>query len=409
MAVSRVHYGLVVLGLIVLAVFGSLGLARFGYTSILPAMQDGLKLTNTQAGELQSWNLLGYLLTVVFAGLLATRYGPRIVISASLLVTGLAMILTGFIPTVNGARMGRFLTGVGGAGGNVPAMALVSAWFGVRRRGLASGAGAGGSSLGLMVTGPLIPVILNRYGADGWRVCWYVLGAMALGISVLCVLLLRNRPEERGVTPLGETEAERLGPSAGNRTSSLAWGQVWKSRALWHLAAVYFAFGFSYVIYATFFIRYLVGEGGFTARDAGVLWLEVGVVSGISGFVWGAISDRWGRRIALVGVFALQGASFLAFGLGRAVPVVYLSAGLFAITAFSIPALMAALSGDVFGARLAPAALGLMTVVFGIGQVIGPYLAGRIADAAHSFAPAFLAAGLVALVLGAGGSYLLRR
>jgi MFS family permease len=344
----------------------------------------------------------------MFAGILATRYGPRVVISASLLITGLAMILTGLIPTFEGARAGRFLTGVGGAGGNVPAMGLVSAWFGVRRRGLASGAGVGGSSLGLMVTGPLIPALLSRYGDDGWRVCWYVLGGMALGICVLCVLLMRDRPEEQGLRPLGETEAERRQYGAGNPTSSLEWAGVWTSRALWHLATVYFAFGFSYVIYATFFIRYLVGEGGFTARDAGLLWLQVGVVSGISGFVWGGISDRWGRRIALMAVFALQGTSFLAFGLAGAVPVIYLSAGLFAISAWSIPALMAALAGDVFGARLAPAALGLMTVVMGIGQAIGPYIAGRIADAAHSFAPAFLTAGAVALSLGVGGSFLLR-
>ena len=408
MSVARVHYGLVVLALIVLVVFASLGLARFGYTSILPAMQDGLMLTNTQAGELQSWNLLGYLLSVVPAGLLATRYGPRLVISTSLLITGLGMVLTGFMPTLAGARLGRFLAGVGGAGGFVPAMALVSAWFGARRRGLAAGAGAGGASVGLMVTGPLIPAIVARYGANGWRMSWYILGAMALGICVLCVVLLRDRPEERGLTPLGETEVERVRRDDGTPAPAQDWGRVCASRALWHLAAVYFAFGFSYVIYATFFIRYLVGEGGFTARDAGLLWLQVGAVSVISGFVWGGISDRWGRRIALVGVFALQGASFLAFGRGHTVPVVYLSAGLYGFTAFSIPALMAALSGDVFGARLAPAALGLLTVAFGIGQAIGPYFAGRIADAAHSFAPAFLTAGLVALVLGAGGSYLLR-
>jgi MFS family permease len=109
-----------------------------------------------------------------------------------------------------------------------------------------------------------------------------------------------------------------------------------------------------------------------------------------------------------MGVFLLQGASFAAFGLGQAVPVLYLSASLFAITAWSVPALMAALAGDVFGAQLAPAALGLMTVVFGVGQAIGPILAGRIADSAHSFAPAFLMAGAVALLLGAGGSFLLR-
>ena len=72
-----VHYGYVVLGLVILVVFSALGLARFGYTSILPAMQEALHLTNSQTGALQSWNLVGYLVTVVFAGILAARFGPR--------------------------------------------------------------------------------------------------------------------------------------------------------------------------------------------------------------------------------------------------------------------------------------------------------------------------------------------
>ncbi len=404
----ELHYGFVVLALVVLAVFGSLGLARHGYTSLLPAMQDSLKLTNTQTGELQSWNLLGYLLTVVFAGMLAARFGPRGVIATALVVTAMGMALTGFGPTFNGARVGRFLAGVGGAGGNVPAMALLAAWFGARRRGMATGIGVGGSSIGLMVTGPLVPAVLDRHGPEGWRVCWYLLAALALGVSVLCVLFLRNRPEDHDLVPVGESEAESLHRHAAPRASALDWSLVYRSRQLWHLAAIYFAFGLSYIIYSTFFIRYLVGEGGFSKTGAGLLWLKIGVVSVISGFIWGGISDRWGRRTALVGVFALQGSSFLILGLSRELPVVYLSAGLFALTAWSVPALMAALSGDIFGGRLAPAALGLMTVIFGLGQTSGPYLAGRIADAAHSFAPAFVLAGLVALVLGAGGSLWLR-
>lgn len=408
MTASRAHYGLVILALIVLAVFGSLGLGRFGYTSILPAMQHGLRLTNTQTGELQSWNLCGYLFAAAFAGLMAARYGPRMVISASLFLTALAMALTGLLPTFDGARVGRFLAGVGGAGGNVPAMALVSAWFGVRRRGLAAGAAVSGSSLGLMVTGPLVPSILSRYGEDGWRVSWYALGALALGVFVLCAWLLRDRPEDHGLAPLGATDAERLPRGATDRASSLAWALVWRSRVLWHLAAIYLAFGASYVIYATFFIRYLVGEGGLSASFAGLLWLQIGAVSVISGFIWGGISDRWGRRSALMGVFAVQGTAFVALGLAPALPLVYLSAGLFALTAWSVPALMAAFAGDIFGARLAPAAIGLVTVVMSVGQALGPYLAGRIADAAHSFAPAFLAAGGVALILGLGGSWLLR-
>lgn len=406
-AQRRVHYGFIVLAFIVLAVFGSLGLARFGYTSILPAMQEGLKLTNTQTGELQSWNLLGYMLTVVFAGVVAARYGPRAVISLSLVVVAAAMLATGLFPSFEAARLGRFFGGVGGAGGNVPAMGLVSAWFGTKRRGLASGVAVAGSSIGLMVTGPLIPAILNRYGADGWRVSWYVLGGMAAIVSVLCFVFLRNRPDQMGLVPVGDSEAENAKRVADKNASALDWGLVYKSPLLWQLAAIYFAFGFAYLIYSTFFVRYLTKEVGFTAEGAGTLWLQVGIVSTFSGLIWGGLSDRWGRRTSLITVFGLQGLAFLAFGLSRELPSVYLSAALFAITAWSIPALMGALAGDIFGARLAPAAIGLMTIVFSLGQVIAPYFAGAVADATQSFSLAFVAGGIVSII-GAGGSLTIR-
>lgn len=406
-AEPRLHYGLIVLAVIILAAFSSLGLARFGYTSILPAMQDALKLSNTQTGELQSWNLIGYLLAVVVAGMLAAKYGPRIVISVSLVIVACAMLATGLFPSFEAARLGRFFAGVGGGGGNVPAMGLVSAWFGAKRRGLASGAGVAGSSVGLMVTGPLIPAILGQYGPEGWRVSWYVLGVLGLVVFVVCALLLRNRPAEMGLTPVGENEAENHARTAGKKASSLDWGLVVKSRLLWQLAIIYFAFGFAYVTYSTYFVKYLVKEAGFSTAGAGALWFEIGVVSTISGFIWGSVSDRWGRRAGLVSVFCLQGLSFLTFGLSREMPAVYFSSALFALTAWSVPALMAALSGDVFGSRLAPAALGLVTVVFGIGQALAPYVAGSIADATLSFSLAFIIAGVVSF-LGAAGSLTVR-
>jgi MFS family permease len=408
-AAGRIHYGIIILGLVILVVFSALGLARFGYTSILPAMQEALKLSNTQTGVLQSWNLVGYLVTVVFAGLLASRFGPRVVIATGLLVVAAGMGLTGLIPTFGAACAGRFLAGVGGASSNMPAMAMLSAWFGARRRGLAAGAGAAGSSVGLIVTGPLIPAILRRNGEDGWRACWYALAALTLVVFIAAALFLRNRPAEKGLRAIGESEAEPNSPPAAAAASSLDWGSVYRSRLLWKLAGIYFGFGFSYIIYSTFFVRYLTGEAGFSRGGAGTLWLQVGVVSIVGGFLWGSVSDRWGRRVALLWVFGLQGAAFLLFGLSREGWSVYLSAVLFAITAWSVPALMAALCGDLFGARLAPAALGLITLVFGLGQALGPYLAGAIADATRSFAPAFLLAGAAALAVGGGGSLTLRR
>jgi len=221
---------------------------------------------------------------------------------------------------------------------------------------------------------------------------------------MVAAALLRNRPSDLGLRPMAETEEERQ--AAGNHAGgpAPAWRTVYRSPRLWQLAAIYFAFGFSYIIYATFFVRHLTGGVGLSQAQAGGLWLKIGLVSVLSGFLWGSVSDRWGRRAALLWVFGLQGAAFAMFGMSREPWAVYGSAALFAVTAWSIPALMAALCGDLFGARLAPAALGLITVVFGLGQVAGPLLAGTIADATRSFGPAFLLAGAVALVGGGGGS-----
>ena len=404
----RLHYGIIVLTLIVLAVFSALGLARFGYTSILPAMQQGLGLTNTQTGQLQTLNLLGYLLAVVPAGMLASRFGPRIVIAVSLLVVAIAMAITGLVPAFEAACVGRILAGVGGAGANIPAMGLVSAWFGARRRGLASGIGVTGSSLALIITGPLVPVIIAAGGSIGWRLSWYVLGAMGLVVCALCAVFMRNRPEEKGLTPLGESADEQSRRKTEHASAPLNWGIVYKSGMLWQCALIYFAFGFSYIIYATFFIGHLVRDASFTPAAAGLLWMQVGIVSLPSGFVWGSISDRFGRKFVLVCVFVLQALAFGLFGLSHALTPIYISAGLFALTAWSIPALMAALAGDRFGSRLAPAALGLMTTIFGIGQALGPWCAGMLADATSSFSIAFVIAGAVALIVGAGGSLTIR-
>jgi len=399
-----VHYGIIVLTLIVCAVFSALGLARFGYTSILPAMQQALELSNTQTGQLQTLNLLGYLLAVVPAGMLATRFGPRVVIAVSLLLVGLAMILTGLIPSFEAACGGRILAGVGGAGANIPAMGLVSAWFGKRRRGLASGIGVTGSSLALIVTGPLVPAVIAAGGPAGWRISWYVLGAMGLVVCALCAVFIRNRPEEKGLIPLGESTDERERRNTKQTSAPLNWGAVYKSGMLWQLALIYFAFGFSYIIYATFFIGHLVRDASFTATGAGLLWMQVGFLSLPSGLIWGSLSDRFGRKFVLVCVFVLQAFSFALFGLSNAMAPIYLSAILFALTAWSIPALMAALAGDRFGPRLAPAALGLMTTIFGVGQALGPWCAGALADATSSFSSAFVIAGVVALIVGAGGA-----
>ena len=399
-------YGWVILALGVLVVFGSLGLARFGYTLVLPAMQQGLGIENTQAGALATANLVGYLILSALGGALAARFGPRTVISAGLLLAGLSMIMTGFAEGFVMVAMWRAVTGVGSGASNVPVMGLLSSWFGKRRRGFATGIASSGSSVALILLGPLVPRILAVFGDEGWRVSWFVFGGTVLVIAVTAMIFLRNRPSEMGLKPIGEEDINEC-VSCADENEENSIGSVYTSSVVWFLGIIYVAFGFSYIIYVTFFFKHLIAEGAYSREAAGNLFMLIGWLSLFCGALWGMVSDRIGRRYTLMIVYTLQALSFSVFGLWNETPGFLLSAVLFGLTAWSIPAIMAAACGDILGSKLAPAALGFITLFFGIGQAVAPSVAGAIADTFGSFNPAFLLAAVVALS-GAVGTFFLK-
>lgn len=181
--------------------------------------------------------------------------------------------------------------------------------------------------------------------------------------------------------------------SSPPNVSSLEWGKVYKMKALWYLGMVYFFYGLSYIIYMVFFAAYLVKEMGYTEAWAGGLWATVGGLSIFCGVIWGGISDRIGRGKGAAMAYLVLGVSYIVYALFKSEVGFYLSAILFGLTAWSIPTIMAAAAGDFVGPRLAPAALGFITLFFGIGQSIGPALGGYLADVSHSFSLPFLIAG----------------
>ncbi|MBN1521735.1 MAG: MFS transporter [Candidatus Aureabacteria bacterium] len=402
---QRIHYAWIILIMGTLGVFGALGLARFGYTVVLPSMQEGLHMDNTQAGILATANLIGYLALCAIGGALASRFGPRSVLSIGLFLCAASMILTGLVNDMQTAAVFRAVTGLGSGAANISVMGMMSAWFTAKRRGFASGIAVSGSSLALIVLGPLVPRILSSFQVDGWRVCWFVFGGITLLLSLASFFLIRNHPEEKGLEPLGKnpgtTFVER------EKKESVQWRRVYRSFPVWNLGLVYVAFGFSYIIYMTFFTKKLVAEGGYSQLDAGKLFMIMGWLSLFCGLIWGSISDRIGRKQTLAAVYFVQAVSFSLFALWTKPFGFTLSAILFGLTAWSIPAVMAAACGDMLGSRMAPAALGFITLFFGVGQAVGPSIAGIIADFYGSFSPAFLLAGIVAL-LGSIGSFFLK-
>jgi predicted MFS family arabinose efflux permease len=379
-----------------LAVFGALGFGRFGYSAILPAMQKDLGISSAAAGSLASWNLGGYVIMAAIGGLLASRFGPRKVVAAGSIVAAAGMLLTGLASGLVSASAARLLTGLGGGCVLVPSVALMSAWFDVRRRGMASGIVTSGSSLALVIAGAIVPLIISAGGSEGWRLAWYFFAALTFLVGILTIVFQRDRPHAAAV---------RARAARGSRPS-LDLKSVVRSRYAWHIGFVYMMFGFAYMVYFTFFQKRLTADLGFSSATAGEFFLVVGVVSLACGVLWGVISDRVGRGRAIAAMCLLQAVGALLFALWPGTPGLILSAVIFGLTSLAVPGIVGAGCGDQFGPVLASASLGFVTIFLGIGQVLGPYLAGRLADAHGTLTYSYLMAAGVFLLGGLLSAFL---
>jgi len=360
-----------------LAVFGAVGLGRFGYSVILPSMQEGLGINSAAAGALASWNLGGYLPMAVISGVLAHRFGTRAVVGLGSLLAAAGMLLTGITDDLTLAYVSRLLTGLGSGAVMVPSVALMSAWFSSGQRGMASGIAASGPALAMVIAGPVVPAIIAGGDSNAWRMAWYLFAGLTCFAGIVTLLAQRNRPRR----PMEESIAGSLpdgGRAAGQLSADL--GRVLRSRFAWHLGFTYMTLGFAYMIYITFFQKRLTVDVGLSSESAGRLFLLVGVVSLFSGWLWGAISDRAGRGKALTSAALLQAVAAALFAWWPTTPGILISVVFCGLTAISIPGIIGAACGDKFGARLASTSLGFVTLFMGVGQVVGPYLAGYMAD-----------------------------
>ncbi len=379
------------------AVIAAIGLARFGYTMALPFMEKTLSLTKEQGGLIATANLSGYLVMSLVSGFLAARFGSKKTILFGLGGVAVALAATALARDFGGALAARFATGLASGAVNVPAVALVSRWFGARERGLASGVAVGGTSVGLAVSGLAVPLFASSAAPRGWPGAWLLFAAAAAAMFVVCLFVLRERP-----AGTASVSAPAAG-SGGARWSGFlpAIPAMLRTRGFPPLALAYFLYGFSYIVYATFFVNFLIRERGFESGAAGRLWFLVGLASAASGLLWGFVSDRIGRARALALIYALLAGAYGVFGLARADGLLIFSGFLFALCSWSVPAVVAATAGDILGSERASMGLGLLTFCFGLGQAAGPTIAGLLAGASGSYAAGFLLAGALSLAGGA--------
>lgn len=384
------HYGWLIVVTGILTLFACLGLARFAFGMLLPGMREGLALGYDQMGYVSTGNFVGYLGSVAATPALIRLFKPRLTITLGLLLIALGLAGMSQCDSFWPLLLLYTVTGVGSGLANIPTMVLIAHWFRRERRGQAAGLMIIGNGSAIVFAGVLIPRLNQLYGAQGWRISWLLLAAIVLLICMLVALLVRNDPEPLGLEPLGRRQAIEAAELAVTEPAH-------PGRILLFLGLLYFAFGATYMVYGTFIVTSMVEEFGFSEATAGQFWSWVGFFSLFSGVIFGALSDRIGRKGGLMLVFGVQTLAYLLAGSGLGTVALMASVALYGIAAFAIPAIMAAAVGDYLGIAKAAGAFSLITFFFAGGQTLGPALAGIIAEQRGSFAPAFLlAAGLTA-------------
>lgn len=352
----------------------AMGIGRFAFTPILPLMQRDLGMSHSLAGWLAGLNYLGYLV-----GAIVCTITPRILryplLGGGALLLSLATTLgMGLTVSPLGWGLLRLLGGIASAVLFIIISAEVAESLARRGYGHWFGALYGGIGLGIVLSGLIVPQ-LDRIG--GWSVAWLGIG----GVALLCAL---------AGTTLGRTSD--YSPSIVAESPDQAVGL----RPILLLASAYFLEGLGYIVTATFLVAIIAATPGLAAF-APYTWVAVGLAAVPSTVLWPYLARRIGNRRALLAAYAVQIAGILVSRQATSVFEVTFAAVTFGGTFLGIVALTMAEGNRRMG-KGGRRGAAFLTAAFSVGQMLGPVIAGVLADRQDGFAlPLLLAAACVAL------------
>jgi MFS family permease len=345
-------------GLLALAV--AMGIGRFAFTPILPMMQEDAGISIATGGWLASANYVGYLLGAL--SVIALPIRATTAIRVGLVAIGFATLAMGLDDHVAVWVVLRAVAGVASAW----VLVYVSSWCLERlgslgRPGLTNTVFAGVGA-GIALAGILCLVLM--YARVGSAPTWIALGIIALVLSV-------------GVWPVFARDTASVAAPPPAR------GVTWDRESV-RLVLCYGAFGFGYIIPATF-LPVMARQVIVDPIVFGWSWPLFGAAAMVSTLAVAALRSRLSNRRLWI-------ASHLAMALGVALPVVWsgIVATMLAALLVGGTFMVITMTGmqearSVAGAR-ATGLMAALTSAFALGQIVGPLLVSYVAAAGGTFA-----------------------
>jgi MFS transporter, ACS family, glucarate transporter len=377
-------------------------LDRVCISAAAPYIMDDLHLSVLQMSVVFSAFTLSYSLFEIPSGWLGDVKGPRRVLTRIVLWWSAFTMLTAAARGFRSLVVIRFLFGAGEAGAFPNIARSFSRWFPARERGRANGVMFLGSRMGGMLSAPIALLIVARWG---WRTSFVMFGLLGVVWAAAWFAWYRDRPDQHPAVGRDELAWIQQDGHAGDRERSGAgtpWRALLRSRNLYAICAMYFAFGYGLYFYFTWLPTFLIRVLGFSLLSGGIFaalpFLLAGIADLVGGWLTDSLSKRYGLRVGRchLGFGAFLTCAGLVFSSTLPIPAIAKAVLLALALASADLALGAcwAVPIDVAPDQ-AGVITGCMNTLGNLGGLLGPLVVGIAVDRWHSWTFPFYITALV--------------
>jgi len=366
---------------------------------LVTEVRKSIPITDQDYSRLQMMFLLAYGVMYAAGGRLIDRLGTRTGYAVMIVWWSAANMLHGFVNSVAGLGIARFLLGLGEGGGFPGSAKAVSEWFPPKERAFAFGIFNTGSSLGAVIAPPLIAVIAMRLD---WRWVFVITGALGFLWAAAWIKFYRLPANHEYITPRERSYLEAKLESAQQAPAQTRWVEVLRYRQIWGLMAAKFLSDSAWFFFIFWLPKYLADARGLDIRQIGYYaWIPY-AFAGLGSFCGGWLSsflirrnftvDR-SRKLALGISAALMPVSLLIAAAPLSLAIVFFSVAMLGHQFWST--IVQTLAADIFPSRMVGSAAGLMGAVGSFGAMLFNLLVGWILTEYGSYSPAFLISGVL--------------
>lgn len=355
--------------------------AVYAFSVLIPPLEKEFSWKRIETSPAFTMALLTFALSMIPAGRLQDKKGPRTAVSIGGLMLGLGMILASYTNSLAWlyASYG-LLVGLGIGFSYGAPIATCSKWF-PDKRGLATGLVVFGFGGGSIVFAPLWSFLIEVYG---WRFTFALTGIIFMALTLSLAQILRNPPKDyspSGWKPITTSASTKIEMEPMEMLRSLKFPLLWLS----------YWFGTTSGLMVIGQAKQIAME--LADMDGVLASLLVSILGGFNALgriFWGFIGDKIEREKTLALIFLtcllalLVSSSLFNIQLFLAIGMLLIG---FCFGGFL--ALYPALTSDYYGSKNLGVNYGFMFTAYGAGSILGPIMAGYFHDFHGSYLPAF--------------------